>query len=152
MPAYKKPRNRAGRIGEIAESIFGEIPMPGATAITRPIAGAAARVLAQRPKALQVLDDVMEGAGQVMPSARDAMQMIHRLRGGASKVPTSRRLSRTAAPEPVSTPQGYDPMQSQSIRDLMHPGAQAMQERMFRESNPVFRRMQASGMFNRFSQ
>jgi len=86
MPHYQKPRSSFGRVGRLAESIFGEVPMPAGTSVVRPAAG----ILAQRPAAMRVLDNVMSGAEQIMPSPRDAMQMIQRLRGGMSRVPASK--------------------------------------------------------------
>lgn len=77
------------------------------------------------------------GIPQVMPTARDAVEMLKRLQGGLTKVPTSARQLIESTPV------------NQSVKDLMHPSAQAVQERMFQQANPIFRQMQEQGLFRR---
>lgn len=45
--------------------------------------------------------------------------------------------------------QGASQTIPQSIKDLLHPSAMNMQDKMYQETNPIFKRMQAMGMFNR---
>ena len=74
------------------------------------------------------------GKGQALPVARDAVEMLKRLQGGLSRVPT-RAKQLIAAPAPQQF--RFNPQQSQ------------MMDRMYQEANPVFKRMQAAGMFDR---
>lgn len=71
------------------------------------------------------------GAGQVLPRARDAIEMLKRLQGGLSKVPESAKTLLRPTFQ-------FSPQQTQ------------MMEKMYQEANPVFKRMQAAGMFDRF--
>ena len=72
--------------------------------------------------------------GQVLPKARDAVEMLKRLQGGLSRVPTrAKQLITAPAPQQFR----FNPQQSQ------------MMDRMYQEANPVFKRMQAAGMFDR---
>lgn len=73
--------------------------------------------------------------GQVLPKARDAIEMVKRLRGGLSRVPTTAKQLLT---EPVSPQQfRFNPTQVETM------------ERMYQEANPVFKQMEAAGMFKR---
>ena len=116
MPHYKSPKqfpgvaSLPGPIRGLVESLFpaDEVPSPMGMAAS--------------------------GARQVMPSCRDAIEMLKRLQGGLSRVPTAKRVEA--------------PM-SQSVKDMMHPSAMQMQEKMYQEANPIFKQMQARGMFDR---
>lgn len=72
------------------------------------------------------------GAGQVLPTARDAVELIKRLQGGLSKVPTA--ASKLFQGEFVQIPaQG-----------------RAWMEKEFRANNPIFQALMEAGRFNRF--
>ena len=73
------------------------------------------------------------GAGQAVPRARDAVEMLKRLQGGLTKVPQSAKTL-------FGDPSQYFQFSPQNMQ---------MMDRMFKEANPVFKRMQAQGLFGK---